>query len=224
MAQPSLKAGDLRESASTETTAAPSAARPDKRAALSLVATPARPEDSDWSTLMASSQDGDSEAYRRLLRSIAPYLRRLAAGAFANPQDAEDAVQDILLTIHRQRRAYDPRRPFGPWLATIARRRIIDRLRRLTKQKARETTLTPAHETFLTTSANTMEERALCRHLKSAIDELPARQAAALRMLKLQEMSLKEASAASGLSIGALKVATHRGLKNLKRIFAMRDT
>jgi RNA polymerase sigma-70 factor (ECF subfamily) len=36
-------------------------------------------------------------------------------------------------------------------------------------------------------------------------------------LLKLQELSLKEASAVSGLSIGALKVATHRAMASLRR-------
>jgi RNA polymerase sigma-70 factor (ECF subfamily) len=38
-------------------------------------------------------------------------------------------------------------------------------------------------------------------------------------MLKLQEMSLKEAAEASGMSVAALKVATHRALKNLRKVF-----
>jgi RNA polymerase sigma-70 factor (ECF subfamily) len=37
-------------------------------------------------------------------------------------------------------------------------------------------------------------------------------------MLKLNEMSLKEAAVASGRSIPALKVATHRAIKSLRRM------
>lgn len=184
---------------------------------------PQREADSDWSILMARAQQGDSKAYRRLLKSIAPYLRSLAGYAFQDSRDVEDAVQDVLLTIHRQRHAYDPQRPFGPWLTTIARRRFIDRLRQLTKLKARETPLTPAHETLLTIPANFLEERVRFRELRRAIDELPETQAVAIRLLKLQDMSLKDASAVSNVSIGALKVATHRALKTLRRIFAERD-
>jgi RNA polymerase sigma-70 factor (ECF subfamily) len=51
------------------------------------------------------------------------------------------------------------------------------------------------------------------------VERLPPGQREAVRLLKLKEMSLKEAAAASGMSIAALKVATHRGLKNLRKIF-----
>jgi len=39
-------------------------------------------------------------------------------------------------------------------------------------------------------------------------------------MLKLREMSLKEAAAASGLSVAALKVAVHRGMKALRKVLS----
>ena len=53
------------------------------------------------------------------------YARRLP------PSMTEDAVQDVLLAIHEKRHTYDPARPFGPWLAAIARYKWIDRLRSL---------------------------------------------------------------------------------------------
>jgi DNA-directed RNA polymerase specialized sigma24 family protein len=54
--------------------------------------------------------------------------------------------------------------------------------------------------------------------LKQALRALPAGQREAIEMLKLREMSLKEASAASGMSIGALKVATHRAISALRKL------
>jgi DNA-directed RNA polymerase specialized sigma24 family protein len=43
-----------------------------------------------------------------------------------------------------------------------------------------------------------------------------------MELLKLRELSLKEASAATGLSTGALKLATHRAIASLRR--ALRGT
>jgi RNA polymerase sigma factor (sigma-70 family) len=172
----------------------------------------------EWSELMARSQDGDREAYRTLLEDVTPYIRSLAARCFKQPTDVEDAVQDVLLTIHMVRHAYDPGRPFGPWLAAIANRRIIDRLRRDSRRKAREVALTADHETFAEPSANLHTETADEVALAQAIEWLPPDQRQTIRMLKLNEMSLKEAAAASGRSIPALKVATHRAIKSLRRM------
>jgi RNA polymerase sigma-70 factor, ECF subfamily len=172
----------------------------------------------DWSKLMAHAQDGDRSAYRALLEDLTPYIRSIAGRCFKEPSDVEDAVQDVLMTIHMVRHAYDPGRPFGPWLLAIANRRIIDRLRRRTRQKAREIALSATHETFSDVAANFDQANFDEAALGEAIERLPPEQRQAIRMLKLNEMSLKEAAAASGRSIAALKVATHRAVKSLRRM------
>jgi RNA polymerase sigma factor (sigma-70 family) len=177
--------------------------------------------DVDWTILMARAQDGDREAYRRLLDELVPYLRSLAARR-CDPQDVEDAVQDILLTVHAIRHTFDPTRPFGPWLVAIADRRLVDRLRRRYRVRAREAPLAAEHETFAAPQAN-IEESSDRRELESAVSRLPPMQRQAIRLLKLEERSLKEAAILTGMSIASLKVATHRAMNNLRKIFADRS-
>ncbi len=171
---------------------------------------------------MARAQDGDGDAYRRLLEEVTPYLRSLAALRHRDPSDAEDAVQDILLTIHAIRQTYDPTRPFRPWLVTIANRRLVDRLRRQGRLRSRETSLTSEHETFPGHQTN-LDQEVSYRHELRALDNLPPGQRQAIRLLKLKEMSLKEAAIATGLSVTALKGATHRALKNLRKMLSHRS-
>jgi RNA polymerase sigma-70 factor (ECF subfamily) len=120
------------------------------------------------------------------------------------------------LTVHVVRHAYDPTRPFGPWVAAIANRRIIDRLRRDTRRRAREVALSVDQETFADPATNLHKEMLDEAALGQAIERLPKDQRQTITMLKLNEMSLKEAAAASRRSIPALKVMTHRAIKNLR--------
>jgi RNA polymerase sigma-70 factor (ECF subfamily) len=173
---------------------------------------------------MARAQEGDREAYRRLLEEITPYLRSLAARLIQNRGDIEDAVQDALLSVHAVRHTYDPMRPFGPWLVAIARRRFVDGLRRRGRAVSRETPLEAEHETFAAPETNFQEAASDGRAVREALKGLPRGQREAIRMLKLEEMSLNEAAAASGMSVAALKVATHRGLKSLRKIFWRKGT
>lgn len=173
----------------------------------------------DWSIYMARAQGGDREAYRRLLEEITPYVRSLAVRRMQNRGDAEDAVQDTLLTVHAVRHTYDPARPFGPWLVAIVNRRIVDGLRRRGRASAHEAPLEDEHETFAAPETNYHETASEARALREAVGSLPPGQREAIRLLKLEELSLKDAAAASGMSVAALKIATHRGLKKLRRIF-----
>ncbi len=170
----------------------------------------------DWAILMARAQDGDRAAYHRLLQEITPYLRSLAVRRYNDPNEIEDAIQDVLLTVHSIRQTYDPARPFGPWLATIANRRFVDRLRRQGRKRAREVFLSPEHEAF-SEPESTLYDGPDKRDLELAIGDLPAAQQQAVKLLKLKEMSLKEAAAVSGMSITSLKVSVHRALKNLRK-------
>jgi RNA polymerase sigma-70 factor (ECF subfamily) len=176
----------------------------------------------DWAGLMARAQAGDAVSYRRLLIAVTPYLRAIAARSHRERHDVEDSLQDILLTVHAVRHTYDPARPFKPWLAAIARRRIIDRLRGQGRKRARETFLSEEHETFAAPETNLTEAEPDFRALRAAVEQLPEGQRQAITMLKIEEKSLKEASAASGMSIVALKVSTHRAVKNLRKLLDRR--
>lgn len=173
---------------------------------------------SDWSALMALSQEGDRAAYVSLLQSVTPYLRALARRGGVDGAEIEDAVQDVLLMLHAIRHTYDPRRPFGPWLLAIARHRMADRLRRRGRLLARETALGEEHVTFAADETNNPEWAESARRLRAAISALPAGQRQAVELLRLKELSLKEAAARSGQTETALKVAMHRAIKRLRRL------
>ena len=169
---------------------------------------------------MQAAQAGDAEAYLELLRGITPRLRQIISRqrGFAGTETVEDLVQDVLLSMHSVRATYDPHRPFMPWLLAILRNRLVDGARRYGRTAAHEVHVAELDVTFWKTGTN--PDQATYRDpevLHRAIESLPAGQRQAIELLKLEEMSLKEASAASGQSIGALKVATHRAMAALRR-------
>ncbi|PWS35642.1 RNA polymerase subunit sigma [Falsiroseomonas bella] len=181
--------------------------------------------DARWSELMAAAQAGNARAYDMLLRECLPLLRAICRARLRDPADVEDAVQDALLTIHRVRHTYDPSRPFRPWLAAIAERRALDRGRSRGRSAAREVEIEAAGE-VAAPGRDAEAEVALrmqAAHLRDAVGELPTAQRTALGLTKIEDLSLAEASGRSGMSVGALKVATHRALRSLRRRFGVEE-
>lgn len=171
-------------------------------------------------TLMQAAQAGDASAYARLLKEITPRLHAMVRRQrqFLPTEDIEDLVQDVLISLHAVRATYDPSRPFMPWLIAITRNRLADAARRYTRQKVHETNVEEYPVTFSEEATNKDSE--LYRDpeaLKQAIEALPQGQREAVEMLKLREMSLKEAAIASGTSVGALKVSVHRAMNALRK-------
>jgi len=177
--------------------------------------------DERWSALMALAQDGDARAYDTLLRECLPLLRAICRQRLREPAEVEDAVQDTLLTLHRVRNTYDPARPFRPWIAAIAERRALDRGRGVARGLARHTELEAADHIGVDGGA---EAKLMSADLRAAVSELPASQRKALQLTKIEALSLAEASARSGMSMGALKVATHRAIQTLRRKFGLESS
>ncbi len=177
-------------------------------------------QDRQWSEWMLQAQEGDGAAYQNLLKAVLPLVRAIVSKRIADPDKTEDIVQDVLMSVHKNRHTYDPSLPFRPWLSTITQRRTIDALRKMYRRGERETLVDEYPETFLADETNISPEDdlvfALGDDLNRALDTLPAGQRTAVELLKLREMSLKEASEASGMSVAALKVAMHRALKSLR--------
>jgi RNA polymerase sigma factor (sigma-70 family) len=170
--------------------------------------------------LMRSAQSGDSNAYAALMQELAARIRQIVRHrrAFLEHADVEDLVQDVLLSVHAVRATYDATRPFIPWLLAITRNRLADGARRYARHGAYEIPVDDLDVTFFSERTNTMTTTyGDPDALRQAIADLPAGQRSAIEMLKLREMSLKEAAAASGSSVGALKVATHRAMDALRR-------
>jgi RNA polymerase sigma-70 factor (ECF subfamily) len=170
-----------------------------------------------WPGLMRSAQDGDQRAYADLLRQILPVTRAMVRRRIQDPALADEVVQNVLLTLHRVRHTYDPDRPFLPWLAAIASARAIDQLRsgrrRALHELADEAAMLDHADDLADREGETREAR---EEVARLLETLPPRQRRALELVKLKELSLAEASAVTGQSVGALKVTIHRALQALR--------
>ena len=140
--------------------------------------------------LMCAAQAGDALAYRQLLGMAAPLLMRWFRRKVA-PADLDDLVQETLLAVHQRRASWDPARPFLPWLAAIARYRWVDRLRRA---RVRDT------DALFDDIAVESGEAALIGRLgcDRLLALLPSAQAAAIRAVKIEGLSVIEAAARLG--------------------------
>jgi len=169
--------------------------------------------------LMAAAQDGDGAAYAALLRDCLPLLRAIVRRQGVPPDSIEDAVQEVLLTLHRVRHTYDPARSFTAWLGGIARHRALDQLRRTGTRARLETHAPDEYEAYAEPGEG--PDAALlrgdaARRLRAAVASLPAGQREAVQRLALDDASLAEAAGATGKTKVALKVSLHRALKTLR--------
>ncbi|MFC3593384.1 sigma-70 family RNA polymerase sigma factor [Novosphingobium piscinae] len=162
-------------------------------------------------SLMQASMAGDSRAHRALLGALIPVLRRYFARKGVNDADIDDLVQMTLIAVHERGDTYDPGKPFAPWVYAIARYKMIDQFRRR------------RNHIGLDDIGELAEERDFSEALTARLDvdahlaRIPEKQAAAVRAIRIEQLSVAETAARDGLSPSDIKISVHRGLKALAK-------
>lgn len=170
--------------------------------------------------LLLQGLAGDEAAHRAFLTEAAALLRAFFRNRLrARPEDAEDLVQETLVALHTRRDSYDPNYPLTAWMYAIARYRLIDFLRR-----AKHRAHAPLDGLELGDVDPDYEASDAKRDVAALLAKLPEKQRLAIRMVKLEEKSVRETAAATGLSESDIKISIHRGLKTLMRLMGEEQT
>ena len=171
-------------------------------------------QESDWAVWMRAAMTGDAGAYRQLLVSLAPHVRAVARArcrSLGAPEgEVEDLVQEVLLTIHLKRGTWDQSRPIGPWVAAIARNRLIDFLRR----RGRHITV-PIEDFVDSLPAEDRTPELSTRDVDTLLGQLKPQQREIVRSISLNGSSIRETADRLQMTEGAVRVTLHRALKAL---------
>ncbi|MGH7986293.1 MAG: RNA polymerase sigma factor [Candidatus Binataceae bacterium] len=159
---------------------------------------------------MDRTQQGDREAFRMLVNEIGPAITGFLRRRIFDQDELEDVCQETLLAIYESRHTYDPARPFEPWLFAISRHIAANHFRR---HRLRTNSQELAED--LLEYGGEKGENLLVR-LRQALSRLPTFQREAFIMMKIEGLSLLEASERTGASVGTLKVRVHRAYVHLR--------
>jgi RNA polymerase sigma-70 factor (ECF subfamily) len=152
---------------------------------------------------------GDRDAFSQLYADYVRMVHAIVLGR-VRPSEVDDIVQDVFLTAYT--RLHELRDPaaFGGWLATIARHRATDHLRR-----AREDVPLPGD----VPGGTAVESETLA--VLEAIRTLPEAYRETLLMRLVEGMTGQEIADRTGLSAGSVRVNLHRGMKLLRETLRM---
>lgn len=173
----------------------------------------------DDSSLMQRVAAGDESATAELYDRFGALVFKVARQTLPTRAEAEDAVQEVFIRLWQTADRYDPKRAkLVTWVMLIARRHLIDRLRRAAVRppasslehnelRGPETEGQPGQR------PQDYERNAL---LMSRLEELPALQREVLERAYLQGFTLREISEQLDAPLGTIKSALSRGLARLR--------
>jgi RNA polymerase sigma-70 factor (ECF subfamily) len=161
---------------------------------------------------------GDDVAFSELYDLLAPRLYTFLLRRTRDRTLAEDVLQQTFLQMHGARQHFSVGAAVMPWAFAIARRLLIDRLRR----SDREELVDPAGHQALQVRATDvpLDELVGLRHLTAQLESelagLPETYRVAFELIQLDGLSMAEAAQVLGTTSTAVKMRAHRAYEALR--------
>lgn len=169
-------------------------------------------EQTTW--MLAVRDQRDREAFARLYAHFAPRLKGFVMRSGLPGAQAEEIVQDVMLTIWRKAALFDPHRAqVSAWIYQITRNRHIDMIRKERRPVPDELGQDIGTEPDAGQILAVEQE---VRQLAQALAGLKPAQREAIEKAYLGELTHQELSARTGLPLGTIKSRIRLGLERLR--------
>ncbi|MGW0503882.1 RNA polymerase sigma factor [Micromonospora sp. NPDC003241] len=173
---------------------------------------PGTPEDD----LADRFRHGDELALREAYDRYGRAVFHLATSTLVNRSDAEDVTQATFVAAWLGRDTFDPARgSLVGWLLGIARRKVVDRLRSV----SRENRVTEAVRQLPEPAGAGADPDVVVDRLVVAdeLARLPADQRRMLELAFFDDLTHQQIAAVTGVPLGTVKSHIRRGMASLKR-------
>ena len=171
--------------------------------------------------LLKRISQGDKSAVQECLKKYGGLVWSLARRMSSSTEDAEDAVQEIFIDVWKHAGRFDESQASeATFIAMIARRRLIDRLR-ASKRRLAPTSL----EDVVTEPSDGYENRlhsyVEARQATEALKSLRPEQRQILELSIYQGLSHQEIADRTGMPLGTVKTHARRGLIQMREILGI---
>ncbi len=166
---------------------------------------------------------GDKMAVQECLDSYGGLIWSLALRMLSNSDEAEDAVQEIFIDIWKNAARFDAAQASETtFVAMIARRRLIDRMRKQNRQPdidSLEDILAEPVESRNQNIQTSIEAKEAARAMK----DLRPEQKQILHLSIVQGFSHQEISDALNIPLGTVKTHARRGLIKVREVLGLEN-
>jgi RNA polymerase sigma-70 factor (ECF subfamily) len=184
-------------------------------------------QDAD-SELVAQAQDGKLEAFEELVRRHTQLIYRTLMAILGDAADAQDAMQDTLLSAFKHIGGFQGRSKFSTWLVSIARNWALQRLRSRRNMESLDQDDSQEDRDFRPRQIAAWQENPEQNHSKTEIRnlverglmQLPAKYRIIVMLRDIEELSTDDVAQQLGLTVPAVKTRLLRGRLMLREWLA----
>ena len=172
--------------------------------------------------ILAEVAGGSADALERLYDRFGATAYGLARRILAQPDLAEEVVQDVFAQVWREATRYDDARAsVAGWIVLLTRTRAIDRLRARRARPDVERGVEPAAAPPLSTPDRSPEQVAIssedARNVRAALDGLTEEQRALVNFAYYEGLTHSEIAARTGVPLGTIKTRLRSAMGTLRK-------
>jgi RNA polymerase sigma-70 factor (ECF subfamily) len=168
--------------------------------------------------------DGDRSAIDECLKKYGGLVWSIARRMLRNSDDAEDAVQEIFVDIWKNAERFDADKSSETtFIAMIARRRLIDKIRYSTRRLSADSLDDVLLEPF-TRADKDMQISLEAQQAAEAMRMLRPEQQQVLSLSIIQGMSHQEIAEATGMPLGTVKTHARRGILQVREYLGLANS
>jgi RNA polymerase sigma-70 factor (ECF subfamily) len=183
--------------------------------------TDASDEDLESPEFIRKLKQQDPEAFSRLVRAYQDKIYNLALRLTRNPDEAEEVLQETLLSVYNKIHTFQERSRLSTWIYAITSNGALSRLRKKSSQtvtfeedallKSESSWFRNHNVVFEVTDQNDpLILQELQERLEEAIDSLPDGYREIFIMKEINKMPVKEIADVVDINPGAVKTRLHR--------------
>ena len=183
--------------------------------------TPSRADDElRLHLLVLRCQAGDERAFATLFETFGARTHRYLRGMLGD--DADDAQQEVWVSVYRAIATLANPRAFRTWLFSTTRRRALDQLRK--RRRDAELLVDPSDGVDVADVPDESTERSLTADdLELVLAGLPPPQREVLLLRYQDGLSYSEIAVIVGCPVGTVKTRIHHAIRKLKESLARSD-
>jgi RNA polymerase sigma-70 factor (ECF subfamily) len=166
--------------------------------------------------LIERARAGDRAAMEALLGQLAPSIHRFGMRLCRNAADADDVLQDALLSVATHLGQYEGRASLTSWAFALTRSACNRRRRGARNAPALGEAHLPEHDPQAPTPEQETDERERAAAVLAALDRLPEDYREVLHLRDVEGLTAPEAAAALEITVDALKSRLHRARTALR--------
>lgn len=156
-------------------------------------------------------QQNHDDAVREVYRFYSGSVGAVVASIISDRETVGDVVQQTFLKAWQNADRFDPDRPMGPWIRTIARRTAIDALRSAQRRPAvaLSSVAEPAGSPVV------FEAAWVAGEVRAALGRLPDDERVVIKLSHLEGLSHPEIADRLAIPVGTVKSRSHRAHRRL---------